>query len=321
MATTQLTVDIAGKGWQSPFDPNQLGDVLTGQQNLVWLDICDPGPQELELLRSEFGFHELALEDVAKRHQRPKCDLYGGYHFIVVYAAQHALDTFVPHELQLFWGDNYLVTIHHAPLAVLDEVSERWYRHDDRQTHGVAYLVYALFDSLVDTYFAVQDKIGEQLEAIEGAIRAGDQRVAEDIFDLRKQLLHARKLFAPTGDVLAEALRRRPRLPESLRPYFADVQDHCIRVLGELDTQSTLLGTALDVHAESVFWRLGIIVKRLTAITVIIMVPNLVASVYGMNFTKLFPPADWDWGFVVVVGILVVMIIWGFIHSRMLDWL
>ena len=51
------------------------------------------------------------------------------------------------------------------------------------------------------------------------------------------------------------------------------------------------------------------------------MVPNLVASIYGMNFTRLFPPADWDWGFVAIVGILIVMIIWGFIHSRMLDWL
>ena len=82
-----------------------------------------------------------------------------------------------------------------------------------------------------------------------------------------------------------------------------------------------MLSAALDIHAETWFGRLGELMKRLTAITIIIMVPNLVASIYGMNFTKLFPPSDWEWGFPLIVGLIAVMIAWGFIHSRYLDWL
>ena len=51
------------------------------------------------------------------------------------------------------------------------------------------------------------------------------------------------------------------------------------------------------------FNRLGHIMKRLTAVTVIIMVPNFVASIYGMNFEHLFPPSEWKYGFLLVVGI------------------
>jgi len=324
MGRTQLTMDVRGEGWRETVDPDCIGPLLGDCHNLLWLDIVDPGPAELELLRREFGFHELAIEDVEKLqvHQRPKYDTYQGYCFIVVYAAEHTADEFVARELQLFVGENFLVTIHRGPLTVLDEARRRWARHESRRDHGVGYLVYTVFDSLVDGYFPLQDWLGERMEAIERAVFMGAEGAAADLFRLRKQLLRIRRLLAPTGDVLAEVIRRgQPRFPESLGPYFADVHDHSLHVLGELDSYGDLLGTALDVHAESMFLRLGQIMKRLTAITVIIMVPNLVASIYGMNFEVLFPPTGWEYGFFVVVGLLAWMIIWGFIHSRHMDWL
>ena len=106
-----------------------------------------------------------------------------------------------------------------------------------------------------------------------------------------------------------------------LRPYFADVQDHAVHVLAELDTYRDLLAAALDVHVFSAFNRLGLIMQRLTAITVIIMVPTFVASIYGMNFIHLWPPSAAAWGFFAVVAFLLIMVAWGFIHSKMLGWL
>jgi magnesium transporter len=88
-----------------------------------------------------------------------------------------------------------------------------------------------------------------------------------------------------------------------------------------MDTYRDLLAAALDVQVFYSFNRLGHIMKRLTAVTVIIMVPNFVASIYGMNFEHLVPSSHWRWGFVVVVAFLGCMVAWGFIHSRLLRWL
>ena len=92
-------------------------------------------------------------------------------------------------------------------------------------------------------------------------------------------------------------------------------------MLAELDTYRDLLSAALDTHVFYAFNRLGKIMQRLTAITLIILVPNFVASIYGMNFDYLFPPSAWKYGFVVVVAFLLCMVAWGFIHSRLLRWL
>jgi magnesium transporter len=82
-----------------------------------------------------------------------------------------------------------------------------------------------------------------------------------------------------------------------------------------------LLAAALDVHVFTAFSRLGRIMQRLTAITVIILVPNFVAGVYGMNFNHLWPPSAASWGFFAVATFLLIMVAWGFIHSKMLGWL
>lgn len=320
----RLVVDRGDPGLPVEISVDRLGELLADPKNRLWLDVSDPGSAEVDLLRREFGFHELTLEEVTKPHLRPRCDAHASYYFIVVYAAESTDTEFWPRELNLFWGENYLVTIHRGPaavLALLQEARKRWEQHEGRQAYGVACLAYTLFESLVDGYFVVQDLVRERTERIEEAIFQGEEGAAADIFRLRKELLRVPRLLAPTSHVLAEVLRRERAIPDGLRPYFGDVQDHALHVLAEMDTYRDLLSAALDVQVFYSFTRLGNIMKRLTAVTVIIMVPNFVASIYGMNFEHLVPSSHWKYGFVVVVAFLGCMVAWGFIHSRLLRWL
>jgi len=324
MGTMRLVVDADERGLPAEADTDRLGELLAQPGNRLWLDIADPGPAEVELLRRELGLHELALAEVTQPHERPRCSAFAGYYFIVVYAAEESREGFAPRELNMFWGERYLVTIHRrspAVLGVLEQSRRRWEQHEGRHGLGVASLVYALFESLVDGYFAVEDHIRKQIEGIREAIFTGAEGAAADLFRLREELLRVPRLLAPTGHVLGEVLRRESAVPDALRPYFEDVQDHAGHLLAELDTYRDLLGTALDVHVFYAFNRLGLIMKRLTAVTVIIMVPNFVAGIYGMNFTHLFPPGESSWGFFLVVAFLLCMVAWGFIHSKVLGWL
>jgi magnesium transporter len=323
MGTMRLVVDSRDGGPPAEADLSRLGELLCDSGSRVWLDIADPGPTEVSLLKREFGFHELALDEVTRPHERPRCESYGRYYFVVVYAAESVGDTFLARELNLFWSENYLVTIHRrhaAVVAVLEEARRRWVHGEGREAFGVAALAYALFDAMVEGYFVVQDRVRERIEHIEAEIFKGADTAAAELFGLRKELLRVPRLLAPTSHVLAEVLRRERGIPEGLRPYFGDVQDHAVHVLAELDTYRDLLGAALDVQAFYAFNRLGRIMQRLTAITVIILVPNFVASIFGMNFAHI-PASQSEFAFLAVVVLLGIMVAWGFIHSRILGWL
>ncbi|HJU89348.1 MAG TPA: magnesium transporter CorA family protein [Gemmatimonadaceae bacterium] len=324
MGTMRLVVDDDTGGLPREVGADQLSELLADRKKRIWLDISDPDSSDVAVLRRTFAFHELALEEMTKPHERPRCESYGGYYFVVLYAAEQIGRQFRARELNLFWGENYLVTIHRRPsavLAVLEEARRRWEQHEERQRYGIATLAYTLFESLVDSYFTVQDRVRELVDSIEQTVFTGRDTGAAEVFQLRKELLRVPRLLAPTTHVLAEVLRRERAIPEGLRPYFADVQDHALHVLAELDTYRDLLVTALDVHVFYAFNRLGLIMKRLTAVTVIIMVPNFVASIYGMNFANILPAGESQLGWFLVTAFLMVMVAWGFIHSRILGWL
>jgi magnesium transporter len=50
---------------------------LADSHCLTWFDIQDPTEEDVAVLREQFGFHPLAIEDATRAHERPKVDAYG----------------------------------------------------------------------------------------------------------------------------------------------------------------------------------------------------------------------------------------------------
>jgi magnesium transporter len=106
MGKMRLVVDGPNQDLAVEVGVNRLGTLLAARENQIWLDISDPDKTDVELLRREFGFHELTLREVTRPHERPRCDAHGNYYFVVVYAAEHTGMAFQPRELNLYWGAN-----------------------------------------------------------------------------------------------------------------------------------------------------------------------------------------------------------------------
>lgn len=139
-------------------------DALTARDEFFWLDLVDPGHDELGALAERFGWHPLALEDMREQHQRPKLDRYGGQMLIVFYGAQAPTDLSGerPHlvEVHIMVSGDWVVTVRHDGCDELDALRHRIAADPSRDEELV---VYRIFDTLTDTFFPV-------LEAIDDAI-------------------------------------------------------------------------------------------------------------------------------------------------------
>jgi magnesium transporter len=72
------TLVLSRRGrFQNGVSADNLAAALDDPQNLVWLDIQDPTDADAALLREQFGFHPLAIEDATRAHERPKVNAYG----------------------------------------------------------------------------------------------------------------------------------------------------------------------------------------------------------------------------------------------------
>ena len=115
-----------GEREQLDLEPSQISDVLATADTTVWLDMDEPTQEKLEVLKEEFGFHELALEDSVHPHQRAKVEQYPGYFFVVAYAVSLIGDELTEHELSAFVAHNYLVTVRKEPVFAKMVDNPKW---------------------------------------------------------------------------------------------------------------------------------------------------------------------------------------------------
>jgi magnesium transporter len=276
---------------------------------LVWLDISNPGETEAEMLRERIGFHPLAVEDCLRGRQRPKLDRYPGYLFLVIYAAgvNPERSRMALNEVHIFFGPNFLVTVHDHRVGEVGRILARWREAPDRMP-DVGHLAYHLIDVIVDDYFVALEHLAAQVEKVETVVfeRRGGVPLA-DIQRIRHELLLFRRVVAPQRDVLSTILRRDlPRLNPTLVPYFQDVQDHTIRVTEEIDAIRELVSALLDAQLSSSSHQLANIMKIMTAWSIILMSMTLVAGIYGMNFLHM-PELTLRWGYFGSLGLMLLI--------------
>ena len=102
-------------------------------------------------------------------------------------------------------------------------------------------------------------------------------------------------------------------------PYFQDLFDHLVRILDQLDLDRDLLASVLDTRLTVTSNSLNAIMKRLTAVTVIVMLPTLIAGIYGMNF-DVMPELQWTLGYPFALTLMVAAAGGAFWFFRSHDW-
>ena len=287
---------------------DDIHDCLQKRDGVVWIDASGPSFQEIDEIGRIFHFHPLSIEDAHKRHQRPKIDQYEDYFFIVFYAMAVVDDIVKAEEISFFVGDRYVVTMHQVPLTVLGDVQQRWTRNVSSangaaQSSGI--LLYSILDAIVDAYFPIIDHFGDELDRLEEEIFTTDDLEAQrKIFSMKRNLLSMRKLLGPERDVMNVLVRRdTPIFELTIVVYMQDVYDHILRVSDALDTYRDIVTGALDAYLSMTSNRLNVVMKRMTAASVILMTVTIVASIYGMNFTHM-PELDWRLGYPMALGIM-----------------
>jgi magnesium transporter len=273
-------------------DRGEIAAVLADAHNLLWIDLDHPTPEELRLLAGEFDFHPLAIEDATKQHQRAKIDRYDSFYFIVVHDVDYVseFNRIDEHELDIFLGRNYLVTVHYESIDEIGEVAGRLGHNLALIEHGVGVALYSLLDTIVDHYFPVVDQIRDRIQQLERRVFTVHhprrrERLHEDIFALRSELLQLRQVIGPQRDVLAVLVRRDlPIISKKMAVYFHDVQDHLLRVIDAVDVHRDLVGSVLDSYHAQNANGLNQVMRVLTSCSIILMSVSFIAGVYGMNF-------------------------------------
>ena len=284
------------------FPVAEISEHLGDRDCLVWLDLCDPTPGDLDLVGQEFGLHELAVEDAVTRDQRPKLDRYATHLFLSSYAVvlDPAATRLHTSEIAVFATRNAVITVRTGDGVGIDDVVARWDSSPDLVAHGVGFLLYALLDHIVDGHFAAVQRLDDSIEELEDVLFADDRKQLDTVqrrsFELRKNLVLLRRVVLPMREVVNALMRRDLEfVAEPMMPYYQDVYDHVLRVTEWTESLRDLVTTVLETNLTIQGNRLNLIMKKVTSWAAIIAVPTAITGFYGQNLP--YPGFATYWGF------------------------
>jgi magnesium transporter len=303
MAVVIIASAVYRNGAREDFDALRadlevLMESLSGT-DFVWIGINNPTDAEMQRIGDALNLHPLAIEDALESHQRPKVEKYDDHTFISLRTVWYSLDSIETHEVNLFVGAHYLLTVRHGGPS-LHLARKRLDSHDGAH-HGTIAATHTVIDTIVDGYESAAAQLEEAVEEVEGHVFDGSY-VADSsrIYRLKRETLEFRRAVAP----LREPINRFAMMwaPEGSRPYFRDVVDHLQRAFDTIDTIDHLLDNALSAHLAQLSVQQNEDMRKLTAGATIFAVPTAVAGIYGMNFHYM-PELSWHFGYPLMLGL------------------
>jgi magnesium transporter len=203
-------------------------------------------------------------------------------------------------EIDLFLGNNYLLSIHEHPSETIDALWESGEAHHQRRlAQGPAMLLYELIDRQLDRYMPIFDAFESRVEQLGDLIFMrklhNDTQLMDEILTAKTTALRLRRTLIPQLNVLEKLARTDfDVIPSDSRRYFQDVYDHVLRLSSLAENMRDLVNSTATIHLTVASHRLNEIMKVLTVIATIFMPLSFIAGVYGMNFEQM-PELAWPW--------------------------
>ena len=262
----------------------------------LWVDLEGESPEAVEAVSHHFGLHPVTIEDLVHRNQRPKLEEFDGYIFIVTHGLRSIQgEDVVTDEFNFAVGANWILSAHDGHVEAMKRVRDQVAATPKAFDGSASFILYRISDLLVDSYFPALDALEEEIDALEDdVVQRPTQGRLQQIFALKRVLVHLRKLVSPQREVY-NALSRRdyPYIDPKSAAYFRDLHDHLIRANEIVESYRDLVSNMLDAYLATISNRLNEVMKRLTLLATIFMPITFITGFFGMNFTAM--PFNWSW--------------------------
>ncbi len=293
---------------------------------IKWINVDGVHKTEIiSALGSQYALHPLLQEDIINTEQRPKFDDFDTHLYVVLKMLNYnqQTQTVEYEQVSLILGNNFVISFQEDKAGdIWEEIRNRLRNPNSKsRKSGADYLLYSLLDAIVDHYFIIIEKIGDQIEEIEEKIMYhANNELLKQIYKLRRELIFLRKSIWPLREVLSRLDKSESTLiSPPIAIFFRDTYDHTIQIIDTIEVYREILSGVLEVYLSNISLKMNGVMKVLTVISTIFMPLTFIAGVYGMNF-DMMPELHWKYGYIFVWAIMCAVVAAMIYYFRKKGW-
>jgi magnesium transporter len=298
-----------------------------------WVDLLDPAPDELER-HLPASIHDRALEHLLEpiRHEdepRPRLESQGDYVFgvFLVPVVDSDDDCVYYQEVDVVLTRDVVITVRKTPEGGRPPYDPSTAREACRDEDSPALVLYHLVDDLAERFLDLVDRLDDEIDELEDAVENWPpERVRDRLSELRHDILHIRRTLAPSRDAVHRVVDNRVELAgdelftRDVELNFADAYDKLLRAMDGLELSRDLVAGVRDYHQSKIANDQNEVMKRLTMVASLLLLPTFIVGLYGQNFVDI-PELGWRWGYGWAWGLIVVTTLLQLWYFRRKRWL
>src|SRR3954464_42413 len=325
---------VAGREGREDVPVDQVTGLEDAGRSVLWIDAESPeDTEQLHHLKTQLGMSATVVDAILNPRERTKLMRYGDYFHVAVHDCDCSRGEVISREIDIVTGPGWLLTVGHSDdngeEVDLEEVARRFelQRAEHSQTEQ-GFLLWAIFDVLVDGYFDVTDMVDDRLDDVEEKVFPTDPddlsstvNVSKEIFAVRSDLTVVRRAAAPLREVVNAIIRREIEFVDNQGiVHVHDVYDRVLRGGDLVEAQRDLLNGLLEANLAVTSNQLNQVMKKMTSWGAILIVATLIAGIYGMNFRHM-PELRWAFGYPAALALMGITTFFLWRYFKKKNWL
>jgi len=289
--------------------------VYNNSGSTSWINVDGLRKAETEAICAHFGVHPLVTEDILSVNQRPKMDEVEGLLFCLLNMLYYNEEkrTVETEQISIIVGNHFVLSFQEdAKRDVFDPLRTKLKTAKSQvRQRGADYLLYVMLDMIVDNYYLIMEKLGDQVEMVEEEVaKNSNTQSLAGINQLRKELIVLKRNIAPVRELVSGFIRSESDLLEDrTTKYFKDVYDHIVQAYELTENYRDMMMSMQDLYINNVNLRMNEVMKVMAVVTCLMAPATVIGGIFGMNFDRI-PYLHNEYGFFIAVSIMLIIPVW-----------
>lgn len=286
-----------------------------------WINVIDPTPEEIEKLKTDYSVPDEFIEDILDIDERSRTEINGRWLLIIirlpVYLPKSDI-SFYTVPLGVLISHNTIITLCDQENEIINDIIEGKVKGIDIENMH-SFVLY-LFQLSASYYLRFMKIIIRRTNQIEKDIRKSiENSQLNNLLKIQKCLVYFLTSLR-SNDFLLSKLQRSKFIDNTMldAELLEDVQIEYKQAIETATIHSDILTGMMDAFASVISNNLNIVMKRLTVITLCVMIPSIFSGLYGMNVPNFMEDSKYAFWAVVAASLILPTIV--VIIFRKLRW-
>ncbi|OFX22975.1 MAG: magnesium transporter [Bacteroidetes bacterium GWA2_31_9b] len=277
-------------------------------ENGCWINVTQPTTEEIQKIICEFHLPADIIQDILDADERPRLEIDDTWSLVIIRIPIKSTNNGIPFHtvpLGIFMAENFTMTLCLQNNEILPIEQPSLYRDQYRQISDVINFILRLFLRSGNTYLRYLKEINQQTSIIEQDLEKSiKNRELNKLLKMEKCLVYFITSIKANEIVLAKLRNSKKIVTEINEDLLEDAIIENKQALEMAQIYSNIQSGMMDAFASVISNNLNVVMKQLTLISILLMIPTLIASMFGMNVPNSMENSKWAMPLIIVISVL-----------------